>query len=135
MGPVPRSLAPSLMRPHTSITLAALASLVSLAPARAQTPEKDVVAVVQKVFDAMRTRDTSLLRIAFDTSGRLISVATRDGKSTIRAIAPMQFGAAIAGAPAGDVWNERIYDPEVRIDGDVAQVWAYYTFHRNQAFS
>ena len=42
---------------------------------------------------------------------------------------------AIASAPAGDVWNERIWDPEVRIDGDVAQVWAYYTFHRNGAFS
>jgi len=23
----------------------------------------------------------------------------------------------------------------LRIDGDVAQVWAYYTFHRNQQFS
>ena len=39
------------------------------------------------------------------------------------------------GAPAGDVWNERIYNVEVRIDGDVAQVWAYYTFHRNKEFS
>ena len=38
-------------------------------------------------------------------------------------------------APAGDVWNERIYDPEVRIDAGVAQVWAYYTFHRNGTFS
>jgi hypothetical protein len=47
----------------------------------------------------------------------------------------MAFGAAIASAPAGDVWNERIWDPEVRIDGDVAQVWAYYTFHRNATFS
>jgi hypothetical protein len=48
---------------------------------------------------------------------------------------PSQFGGAIARAPAGDVWNERIYDPEVRIDGNVAQVWAYYTFHRNTTFS
>jgi hypothetical protein len=48
---------------------------------------------------------------------------------------PSQFGASIARAPAGDVWNERIYDPEVRIDGNVAQVWAYYTFHRNTTFN
>jgi hypothetical protein len=33
------------------------------------------------------------------------------------------------------VWNERIYDPEVRIDGNVAQVWAYYTFHMNSTFN
>ena len=38
-------------------------------------------------------------------------------------------------APAGDVWNERMYEPEVRIDGDVAQVWGYYTFHRTTTFS
>jgi len=48
---------------------------------------------------------------------------------------PSRFGAAFAGAPAGAVWNERIYDPEVRIDGTVAQVWAYYTFHLNTTFS
>ena len=33
------------------------------------------------------------------------------------------------------MWNERIYDPEVKIDGTVAQVWAYYTFHRNDTFT
>ena len=33
------------------------------------------------------------------------------------------------------MWNERIFDPEIRIDGNVAQVWAYYTFHRNSTFS
>jgi len=94
-----------------------------------------IMAVVQKVFDAMRTRDTSLLSVAFDTSARLVGVRTRDGASTITLTTASQFGAAIARAPAGDVWNERIFDPEVRIDGDVAQVWAYYTFHRNKEFS
>jgi hypothetical protein len=48
---------------------------------------------------------------------------------------PARFAAAIAGAKAGDVWNERIFDPEVRIDADLAQVWAYYTFHLNKQFS
>jgi hypothetical protein len=97
--------------------LAVFALLVGAASARAQDADRAaVLATVQKVFDAMRTRDTALLRQAFDTT-------------------PASFGAAIASAPAGDVWNERIYDPEVRIDGDVAQVWAYYTFHRNKTFS
>jgi hypothetical protein len=114
----------------------ALALVANASGARAQDPESaSVMAVVQKVFDAMRTRDTSLLSVAFDTSARLVGVRTRDGASTITLTTASQFGAAIARAPAGDVWHERIFDPQVRIDGDVAQVWAYYTFHRNKEFS
>jgi len=110
-----------------------LAFAVSATGAGAQDPESvKVMAVVQKVFDAMRTRDTSLLSVAFDTSARLVGVG-RDGALSLTT--PSRFGAAIARAPAGDVWNERIFDPEVRIDGDVAQVWAYFTFHRNKEFS
>ena len=96
----------------------------------------NVLATVQKLFDAMRTRDTALLSQAFDSSARLVGVRTpRGGSPTIALTTPGQFGAGITRAPEGDVWHERIYDPEVRIDGDVAQVWAYYTFHRNATFS
>jgi hypothetical protein len=93
-----------------------------------------ILATVQKVFDAMRTRDTSLLSQAFDSSARLVGVSNR-GTPSVSLTSPSQFGGSISRAPAGDVWNERIYDPEVKIDGTVAQVWAYYTFHRNTTFS
>ena len=118
-------------------SLIALALLAAIgAPVRAQDAERAaVLATVQKVFTAMRTRDTALLRQVFDTSARLAGVSTRGGPPSVRLMAPASFGAAVASAPAGDVWNERIWDPEVRIDGEVAQVWAYYTFHRNNTFS
>jgi len=115
------------------VTLALLAGAPAL---RAQVAERTaVLATVQKVFDAMRTRDTTLLAQAFDSTARLVGVSNRGGAPGVSLTTPSQFGAAIARAPAGDVWNERIFDPEVRIDGDVAQVWAYYTFHRSATFS
>lgn len=121
-----------------SIALAASALIVSGRPSVAQdasaADRTAILATVQKVFDAMRTRDTALLSQAFDTTARLVGVSAR-GTPAVSLTSPSQFGGAIARAPAGDVWNERIYDPEVRIDGTVAQVWAYYTFHRNAAFS
>ena len=102
---------------------------------RAQNADRDaILATVQKVFDAMRTRDTALLSQAFDSTARLVGVSNR-GTPSVSLTSPSQFGGAIARAPAGDVWHERIYDPEVKIDGTVAQVWAYYTFHRNTTFS
>ena len=115
------------------LSLVATASLPPFATAQASDREA-ILATVQKVFDAMRTRDTALLSQAFDSTARLVGVSSR-GTPSVSLTAPSQFGAAIARAPAGDVWNERIYDPEVRVDGNVAQVWAYYTFHRNTAFS
>jgi Domain of unknown function (DUF4440) len=122
------------MRLHSF--LLGFAALGLAASARAQDPERAaVLATVQKMFDAMRTRDTALLNQAFDSTGRLVGVSTRNGPAAITLTTPSQFGAALTRAPAGDVWNERIYDPEIRIDGTVAQVWAYYTFHRNTTFT
>ena len=46
-----------------------------------------------------------------------------------------RFGAAIAAGAGGRRVERTHFDPEVRIDGDVAQVWAYFTFHRNKEFS
>jgi hypothetical protein len=118
------------------LTPLALLLVAIAAPLRAQDAERAaVLATVQKVFDAMRTRDTALLRQAFDTSARLAGVSTRSGPATVRLTTPTAFGAAVASAKPGVVWNERIWDPEVRIDGDLAQVWAYYTFHLNGTFS
>jgi hypothetical protein len=105
-------------------------------PAKAQDADRAaILSTVQRVFDAMRTRDTALLSQAFDTSARLVGVSTRTTPPSVTLTTPAQFGAAITRAPAGDVWNERIFEPDVRIDGSVAQVWAYYTFHRNGTFS
>ena len=115
--------------------LAFAAAILTPGISHAQDAERAaVLATVQKVFDAMRTRDTALLSQAFDTAARLVRINKRSTPPSVSLSPPSQFGAAIVRAPAGDVWNERIYDPEVRIDGDVAQVWAYYTFHRNTTF-
>jgi hypothetical protein len=112
------------------------AALVAPRVATAQDAERaNVLATVQKLFDAMRTRDTALLLQAFDSSAKLVRINRRAPSPSVTLTPPSQFAAALVRAPAGDVWNERIYDPEVRIDGDIAQVWTYYTFHRNNTFS
>lgn len=125
-----------MQNPRLRIAAIAAMLLTSPALAVAQTSDRDaILATVQKVFDAMRTRDTSLFSQAFDTSARLVGVSNRGGSPRVTITTPTQFGSGIVRAPAGKVWNERIYDPEVRIDLPVAQVWAYYTFHLNSTFN
>jgi len=111
--------------------------LLASASARSTAQNADSVAVlkvVNSVFKAMHDRDTVLLKSAFDTSARLVGVSRR-GTPAVTLTTPARFGAAIVGTKAGDVWNEKMIDPDVRIDGNVAQVWGYYTFHLNETFS
>jgi hypothetical protein len=112
--------------------------LMSIAPpsvARAQSAERDVIAVVQKLFDGMRTRDTAAVRSVFDPMARLLGLANREGQRVVQATTVDQFVNIVARSAPGSVLHERIYDPEVRVDDDLAQVWTYYTFHRDTTFS
>jgi hypothetical protein len=123
------------MRIRLPILLLAAALVAPRVTAAQDAERANVLATVQKLFDAMRTRDTALLLQTFDSSARLVRINRRATPPSVSLTPPSQFAAALLRAPAGDVWNERIYDPEVRIDGDIAQVWTYYTFHRNATFS
>ena len=95
----------------------------------AQTAEKDaVLATVNKLFDGMRTRNAALLLSAFDESARLVRVGERNGVPAVTLLPLDRFADAVVGAKPGEVWDERLSDPEVRIDGNLAQVWSDYTF-------
>ena len=115
-----------------------LLALIIASPIRAQNNqarEAAVVATLQKLFDGMRSRDAAAMRSVFDPSAKLINAATRDGQTTIRAIAIDDFVNSIMSAPADAQLIERIYSPEVRIDGNLATFWAFYTFHLGEQFS
>jgi len=103
-------------------------------PLHAQTAdEKAVLEVVQRLFDGMRANDSAMVRSAFHPEARLITRATREGRVVVNVVGIDAFVRSVAGA--GRPLDERIYDPEVRVDGDFAQVWTYYTFHLGETFS
>src|SRR5215471_1329500 len=109
-----------------------LCLLVSLSAVRAQPSEKDaVLATVNKLFDGMRARDRALLLSAFDESARLVRVRDQNGLPAVTSLSMDRFADSVVAAKAGDVWDERLRDPEVRIDGTLAQVWGFYTFRLN----
>jgi hypothetical protein len=102
-------------------------------PARAQQgDEAAIIAVAQSMFDAMRTRDTTLLRSVFDPSARLVRVSPQ---GAVRAESPDGFIRAVANSKDGPPWIERFWDPEVRIDDNIAQLWVKYDFHLGEKFS
>ena len=122
---------------RTRVAAALLFCLTALAPQAAQAQDDErraVLAVVQRLFDAMRTRDSAAMRSVFESTGRLMAVRLRQGQPVISTTPWEQFAAANARDTAR-VWDERIYDPEVRIDATLATVWVAYDFYAGATFS
>ncbi len=107
------------------------AGLSSQAPCHgAQDPAVAVTAAVQKVFDAMATKDTDALIKAFLPDARLVSIQP-DGK--VASTAASEWNARIGTIP--ETLLERMWSPKVMVDGRMATLWAPYDFHRGGKFS
>lgn len=109
-----------------------LATPLAPSPVRAQDAERDrVVAVVERLFEGMRTRDTTMMRSTFAPGAHLYGVG-QDG--SLRGMSPDGFIGSIGGRQ-GPAVDERVFAPEVRIDGNLATVWTFYTLHVGEEFS
>jgi hypothetical protein len=90
--------------------------------------EREVIDVVQRLFDAMRANDSSAARVLFEPGTRLQSVATRQGVITVSEDSVGAFLRAI-GTRRSQILDERIANERVLIDGPYAVAWVDYTFY------
>ena len=110
-----------------------VAGILLGSPLPAQSAERDVLRTVQRTFDAMRAKDTAALRSVFDSSARIVATSFRDGAPAARAVSVDEFVAIVGRAKEELV--ERIWDPEIRVDDNIATLWAPYDFHAGGKFS
>ena len=115
------------MNPHRVRSLIPVVLAALLLPATismAQTPtEQAVLAPIQAMFDGMAKRDAAAIAAPTLPGGTMVLM--RDGKA-----AQMTFTdfAARVGKPGTTKIEERIHDPLIRIDNDLAVVWAPFDF-------
>ncbi len=96
--------------------------------------EAAVMEVVNQLFDAMRARDGAAAASVFHPEARMISTGTGpDGSPRIGVQSTEGFVNAVG--QGGDPWNEPLFDPEVRVDGNLAHVWVFYHFFAGETFS
>ena len=91
---------------------------------RAATPDEQAVLVpINAMFDGMAKRDAAAIKAPTLPGGTMVLM--RDGKP-----AQMTFEAFAdrVGKPGKAQIEERIHDPLVRIDNDLAMVWASFDF-------
>lgn len=106
------------------LMLAAL-FLTTAGPAAAQGDREAIVQVVTRLFDGMRTRDTALMRSLFAPEARMVGVDRRGATPTVTVMHPDRWIESV-GRGTGPGPDERIFDPVVQVDADIAQVWTYY---------
>ncbi|MDH3272863.1 MAG: nuclear transport factor 2 family protein [Gemmatimonadota bacterium] len=85
------------------------------------------LAAVEQMFEGMRTADSDMVRAVFASDARFAMVDSGQGPAAVRFQSVDGWIEAI-GRSEGS-WNEQIYDVEVLADGNMAVVWAPYTFY------
>jgi hypothetical protein len=134
---------------HRPVVLAALlllpAALVAQQPAPSAPPlpsqppyaadSAAIRQVVTQLFDGMRARDTAAMRTLFHEPVAMRSVAVRQGQNVVEADGLDDWFAGVAKALPGTLLDERLGPPEIRVDGNLAMVWAYYEFYAGDKFS
>ena len=114
--------------------------LLGAAPAGAQEPpphpEAQVMNLVNQLFDAMRAADADAVRALFhpDLEKMASSGVQRDGVPIVRFGDMAGFATSVGNASPGD-FDERLGNPQIRIDDNLATVFTPYTFHLKEQLS
>ncbi len=93
-----------------------------------------VIAAVQALFDAMRTRDTSAIRTVFTPGAQLVSIRAVPGAPAKFQTQPLAAFVTSIGRASQEL-VERMWDPRVEVAGDIASLWAPYEFRIGANFS
>ncbi len=120
-----------------ALTLLAGPMLPDTAWGQAAAPEDDEAAVLEaedRLLDGMRDRDGTLVDSAFHSHARLARTGVEDAGILWVVVEGVDRFVTTVGA-GGEPLNEVHFDPEVRVDGDLAHVWTYYRFYSGDELS
>jgi hypothetical protein len=82
----------------------------------------------------MRRGDGEAVRAAFAPEGRL-QTARAEGDSTSVTTTPVEAFASAVGGERDAVWDERVWDVVIQVDGPLATAWTPYAFYRGTELS
>ena len=113
-----------LISRSTVLVAVAIASLLAATPARAQSDERAIVAVVTKFLDGLRMRDTARMRSTVVSGATFVSVG---GPAGLEAPSAIDGIIERTGKGTGPGIDERLETPNVQTDEQLASLWAYRT--------
>jgi GT2 family glycosyltransferase len=123
----------------TILAVALICSFLISVLSSAQSSNDDIAAVkavITKLFKAMESSDSAMLRSAFHSHVTLGTVFTdKNGNTVMRPESSIAEFVKAVGTPHKEIWHEEIWDVKVQLDGNFAQVWCDYAFYIDKNFS
>ncbi len=99
------------------------------------TPEKEVISVIDRFFEGMKKNDTTLIRTTLAPSVRLQTTGfDKEKKAFLRTESINAFLASVA-QRRDFLLDERLLSYEVRTDDNMATAWTPYEFYLGDKFS
>ena len=116
--------------------LSALVLCISFGPLSGQFDDHaQITSQIKTMFESMRKGDNSLMHDLFEEGAMLESVFfNKDGQTVSRESSATSFIEAV-GEPHDKVWDERIHNYDINIDGPLAIAWTPYSFYLGDEFS
>ena len=120
---------------RTPVLLTTLALLLLTPGAYAQpSPEEEVRAAIETLFDGMRAGDSTAVRSVFDASAQIASTGFRNGAPVMGLFPAGRFVNAV-GTPHEEIWDERIWDLQIHVRDNLASAWMKFAFFAGDTFS
>jgi hypothetical protein len=86
-----------------------------------------VMAPINRLFAGMAARDPqALLAQLRPEGGATVAIESADGARAVSHMGWAEFASHLK--PGAERYEERLTDPAVEVDGDIAMVWSPYTF-------
>ena len=118
------------------VVVVVMAVIIAAGNVRAQSSstERDaVLKTLQIFFDTMAAKDIEGARRVLQPQGRFHGMSIRDGKPDVSAFSNEEYFARLQAS--NQKMRERIWNPEVRVNGLIATVSAPYDFWLDGKFS
>lgn len=104
-------------------------------PAFSQSEENQVKAVIITLFDGMRTKNPIQLEAAFAPQANMSTIVMNEEGAEVKSNSVSDFVKRITETPVDTQLDEQILDYQIKIDGNLASVWAPYKFYINKKFN
>ncbi len=94
----------------------------------------EITAMIETLFDGMRAGDSTAVRSVIADGASFRTVTYRSGQPAVFSGDPDGFVNAV-GTPHDEVWDEKIWGLEIRVDDPLATAWMDYAFYLGDTFS
>ena len=119
---------------RATTTLLLIAFVACIHTVHAQTAEDGIKQTINQLFTAMKNADAKGLQACFADSAVLQTIVDNEGKISVHNEQVSDFASSIGKLQQGDA-DERVLYDVIKVDNELAIVWAPYKFYWKGTFS